>query len=91
MLGGLVFFWIFPPAPEQNLAKEMQSGCAKLGPLMAFFWLAYEQLRRLPVLFWWSLAVLMLGVFVFRLKVLLYLIPLLIVLAILMPRRPARR
>jgi hypothetical protein len=88
LLAGAVVFWFCPP--ERPWAQELQSACTKIGPLLVVFWLAYEQLRRLPVWIWWAMPVLV-WVLAFRARWLLVLVPLLIVLAILMPRRPARQ
>jgi hypothetical protein len=88
LFAGGVAFWFYPA--DQAWQQELQSACWKLGPLLAVFWLAYEQLRRLPILIWWSMPVL-LWVLAFRPRWLLVLIPILIAWAILMPRRRPRR
>jgi len=85
----------FVPEPGP-LVQEMNGACARIGALMVCVWLAYHQLRRIPVWLWYTLPPLLIVVAI-RPRVIWYLwplVPALIILAILKPkakRRKARR
>jgi hypothetical protein len=69
---------------------DLQAACWRIGPLLAAVWLAYDQLKRVPVWLWCTLPVL--GIAVARWpRALWVLIPALIVVAILKPRPRPRR
>lgn len=69
---------------------DLRAACLRIGPLMAAIWLAYPQLRRVPVWLWYTLPVVVLAL-ALRPKWLLVLVPLIAVVAIFMPRvRPGR-
>lgn len=87
LLVGGVCFSIWEPTGGQGL--ELQSACWRIGSLCGVFWLAYEQLQRIPIWVWPMLPVLLLIV-ARRPQWLLFLIPLLVLVGFLRPRKPKR-
>lgn len=79
MLGALAFE-IWPPA--QGFGREWQSACWRLAPLLAVFWIAYPDFKRIPWWLWLALPIVLL-VLVKWPKTVLFFIPILIFLAIL--------
>jgi len=75
--------------PERGpLAQEMWGACARIGVLMVFVWLAYHQLRRIPVWLWYTFPPLLIVVAI-RPRVIWYLwplVPALLILAMLKPK-----
>lgn len=65
---------------------DLPGGCIRVGMVFAAVWLAYDQVQRLPG---WILAVvpLFLAILAFRARWALILLPILILLAVLRPRR----
>jgi hypothetical protein len=86
LLLGAVVFWIWPP--QGAWSGELEAACWRGGALASILWLAYTDLRRMPAWFWLSLPVLAV-ILALRPRRFLYVIPIIIVLAILKPR--ARR
>jgi hypothetical protein len=84
LLAGAVALTIWPP--ERVEWMELKSACWRIGLLCAVFWLAFHQLRRIPVWLWAMLPVALI-VLARRPQWLLFLVPLLLVIAILKPRR----
>ena len=80
--------------PERGpLAQEMLGACVRIGVLMGFVWLAYHQLRRIPVWLWYVFPPLLI-VAAIRPRVIWYLwplVPALIILAILKPKQKRRK
>ncbi len=76
--------WLWPAIGS----AAVMAACLKVGALMVVLWLAYDELSRLPA---WILAgvpvLLLLMLFTRSAKWLLFLVPILIVMAILKPRR----
>jgi hypothetical protein len=86
-VGGVLYF---TPGDKSLLMQDLKGTCLRLGPLLGAIWLAYEHLKRIPP--WLYFAVLVVAaVAAWRPRTLLLLIPLLILLAILMPRARPRR
>ena len=69
---------------------DLKATCLRIGPLLAVIWLAYEQLKRIPVWLWCTLPVIVV-VLATRPRWLLVLVPLLVAAAILKPRVWPRR
>ena len=69
---------------------DLKATCFRIGPLLAVIWLAYEQLKRIPVWLWCTLPVIVV-VLATRPRWLLVLVPLLVAAAILKPRVWPRR
>jgi hypothetical protein len=82
--------WFFIRPPNGPLEQEWQAACGRIGTVMLVIWLAYDQLRRLPVWLWWTLPVVFVTLAI-RPRWLLILVPVVIVLAILRPRPGPRR
>jgi len=71
--------------------NDLEAACLRIGPLLAVIWLAYEQLKRIPVWLWCTLPVIVL-VAATRLRWMLWLlVPLIVAVAILKPRVRPRR
>jgi hypothetical protein len=83
---GAVTFWVWPP--ESAWSGQLEAACWRGGALASMLWLAYADIRRMPAWFWLSLPVLA-AILVVRPRRFLYVIPIIVVLAILKPR--ARR
>jgi len=75
---------------ESPGTKDLEATCFRIGPLLAVIWLAYEQLKRIPVWLWCTLPVIVL-VLATRPRWLWVLLPLLVAAAILKPRVWPRR
>jgi hypothetical protein len=74
-------FW----APGQDYAA-LEAAFWRVGAVMAVFWLAYDDLRRLPP---WLLGALpfVLFIFAFKPRWFVFILPVLIVLAVVWPRK----
>ncbi len=79
--GGVLWVW-----PFYGGAAELQSACWRIGALCGALWLAYDQLRVIPWWLWIAMPV-VLVVAARRPQLLAVLIPALLVLAVLRPRR----
>lgn len=86
-IGGVLYF---TPGEKSNALTTLESDCLRLGPLLAVVWLAYEQLKRVPVWLWCTLPVILV-VLATRPKWLWLLLPLIVAAAILKPRVWPRR
>lgn len=82
------WYFFFPPAGP--FEREFQAACGRIGTVMVVVWLAYDQLRRLPVWIWWTLPILF-AALALRPRWLVFLVPLVIAIAILKPRSSPRR
>ncbi len=80
--------------PERGpLTQELWGACARIGVLMIFVWLAYHQLRRIPVWLWYTLPPLLILAAI-RPRMIWYLwplVPALIILAMLKPKAKRRK
>ncbi len=85
---GAVYFKFYPP--EGGFLVGVESACYRAGALAAVIWLAYGEIHRMPVWFWVSLPLLVIVLAKWP-KRLVYLIPIIILLAILKPRVGKRR
>ena len=78
---------VWPPAEGY---QQLEGFCSRLGAIMAVWWLAYNDLRRLPV---WLLSGLPVVVIVLAKwpRYIFFVIPVLLVLAVLKPRFGAKK
>lgn len=84
--GGVLWVW-----PFYGGAAELQSACWRIGAMCGALWLAYDQLRGIPWWVWLPLPIVLLVV-ARRPQLLVIVIPVLLVLAVLKPRKsPASR
>ncbi len=83
LFAGAGAFQIWPP--ETAMQQEFYAACLRMGLLMGLWWLAYPQTVRLPVWIWVVIPASILAV-ALRPKLLVWVIPIVIVLAILRPR-----
>lgn len=83
--GGVLWVW-----PFYGGAAELQSACWRIGALCGALWLAYDQLRGIPWWVWLALPVLLL-VAARRPQLLVLVIPALLLLAVLKPRKSLRK
>ncbi len=74
---------------ESPATKDLEAACWRIGPLLVAVWLAYEQLKRVPIWLWLALPVLILVVARWP-RTLWVVIPLLVAVAILKPRMRPR-
>ncbi len=73
------------------VVADLEATCLRIGPLLVAIWLAYEQLKRIPVWLWCALPAIVL-LAATRLRWMLWLlVPLLVAAAILKPRVWPRR
>jgi len=88
LLLAAVALWIWPL--KTNWYQPFWAACCRLGPCMAVLWLAYPEVKRLPP---WLLGAFPVLVIILAAKPRWFLIalPIVIALAILSPKRPARR
>ena len=70
--------------------NDLEAACLRIGPILVVIWLAYEQLKRIPVWLWCTLPVLLLALAT-RPRMLLVLVPLVVAAAILKPKVWPRR
>jgi hypothetical protein len=90
LVAGAVFFWIWPPAPQDAFAVQSKAACWRMGALLCALWLAYPHVSRIPR--WMLMPSLVLLVVLARWpRLLLIAVPIVIVLAILKPRVAPRR
>lgn len=83
LLSGALIFWLWPP--EGTFGQQFQAACWRIGAVMAMWWLAYDEVRRLPAWLAAALPILVIVFFVQR-KLLIVAIPVVIVMAILKPK-----
>jgi hypothetical protein len=69
---------------------ELEATCLRIGPLLAAVWLAYDQLKRVPLWAWIASPVLLIVVARWP-RALWVLIPALVAVAILKPKARTRR
>ena len=79
--------WIWPTGDGYQLYL---GACVRVGAVMAVFWLAYEEVSRLPAWIWATVPVLLV-ILAVRPKWLLIAVPIVLVMAILKPRSRAPR
>jgi hypothetical protein len=65
-----------------NAINDLEATCLRIGPLLAVIWLAYDQLKRVPVWLWCTLPVILV-VLATRPRWLLVLVPLIVAAAVL--------
>ena len=70
---------------------DLEATCLRIGPLLVAIWLAYEQLKRIPVWLWCTLPVIVLVAATRMRWALWLLVPLIVAAAILKPRVWPRR
>ena len=85
---GVVLF--FAGNLQSSVVSDLEAACLRLGPLLAAIWLAYDQLKRIPVWLWVAAPVLVLVLARWP-KMLWVLIPLLVAVAVLKPGAMRRR
>jgi hypothetical protein len=83
LLAGAAYFWFFPP--ESAAMLNLEAAFRRVGLLMGAWWLAYEEVQRLPNWAWTAIPVLIV-VLALRPRLFLVAIPVIIILAILRPR-----
>ncbi len=77
----VLMFW-----PDRGpMGQEATAACLRIGILMMFIWLAYDQLVRVPKWLWFTFPPLVV-VLVVRPKWAIYLVPVLLLLALLRPK-----
>ncbi len=87
LLLGAAAFLIWPP--QESGYQQLQAACWRVGALMAVWWLAYDEVMRLPS---WILAVIPALALVVAVRPRWFLIALPIVIGLLILRpRPRRR
>ena len=90
LLAGAVWFYFFPP--QSSSGQQFEAACWRLGAMLTAVWLAYHEINRMPAWIWAVIPAvaiilakwprwLMIGG-----KALLPLLPILIVLAVVLPR-----
>ncbi|NMC21388.1 MAG: hypothetical protein GYA33_13330 [Thermogutta sp.] len=84
LIGGAVYYLIVPPSGEFHLMFE--AACRRMGIVCVLLWLAYPEVMRLPA--WLALCVpFVTAVVVFRPRYALVLVPLVLLILFLRPRR----
>ncbi|NUQ61110.1 MAG: hypothetical protein HUU20_01390 [Pirellulales bacterium] len=85
---GAAAFVVWPP--EESGYQQLQSACWRVGALLAVWWLAYDEVMRLPA---WILAAIpaLALVLAIRPRWFLIALPIVILLLVLRPRTPRRR
>jgi len=81
LLGTALALWLWMPSGTAT-GEALIGACSRVGILMAVLWLAYREIERLPP---WILAVIpvLLAILAVRPRWALYLIPVVVVLAVL--------
>lgn len=85
---GVVLY--FTTDRTSSALNDLEAACLRIGPILVVIWLAYEQLKRIPVWLWCTLPVLLLALAT-RPRMLLVLVPLVVAAAILKPKVWPRR
>jgi len=80
-------FQIWPPASAMQ--QELYAACLRMGLLMALWWLAYPQTVRLPMWIWVVIPASVVVV-AWRPKLIVWVIPVVVAIAILWPRAKKR-
>lgn len=88
LLLGAVYFWFVPP--ESAAMLNLEAAFRRVGLLMGAWWLAYEEIRRLPGWAWAAIPALIV-VLAIRPRLFLVAIPVILALAILKPRLGKKR
>ncbi len=83
LLLGVAVWWHPLPWPWY---ESLKAACFRLGPFLAVLWLAYPQVRKLPVWLLWTVPVLV-ALLVLRPRWFLLALPIVVLLAILQPRK----
>ena len=68
-------------------ADTVSAGCIRIGAIMAALWLAYRDLHRVPSWLWTGLVV-VLAIVALRPRAALVILPMLLVIWMVMPKRP---
>jgi hypothetical protein len=78
------------PLPDETWQVWMLSACARLGPVLALLWFAFDEVERLPA---WVLPLILavLVALALRPKLFLIAVPVIVALAILRPRFGRKR
>jgi len=84
LLLGAGAFQIWPP--ETPMQLDLHAACLRMGLLLGLWWLAYPQTVRLPLWIWVAIPASVLAV-ALRPKLIFWIVPIAIVIAILRPRR----
>jgi len=79
--------WLWPVGEGNDLYL---GACVRVGAVMAVFWLAYEEVSRLPAWIWATVPVLLV-ILAVKPKWLLIAVPVVLLMAILKPRRRTSR
>ncbi len=88
LFAGAVFFWFHPPSGADT--EQLHAACWRIGALTGALWLAYDHLQRVP--WWiWAFVPVVLIVLARRPVLLLAIIPMLLAIAVLKPRKARRR
>ncbi len=89
LVTGAIYFSLWPPESE-GLRTWVLPACVRMGALTAALWVAWGDLQRLPG---WILGTTLLALVLvaFRPRLFLFLIPLIIVLAVIRPRIGQRK
>ena len=84
LVAGAVYFSLWPPESE-NLRAWVLPACVRMGALSAALWMAWNDLQRLPP---WLLSTTLTALALAALKprLFLFILPLVVVLAIIRPR-----
>ena len=84
LLGGAIYLSIWPPEAE-SLRAWVLPACVRMGALASALWMAWDDLQRLPQ---WLLSATLVALFLVALrpKVFLFIIPLIVILAVIQPR-----
>ncbi len=85
LIGGAIYYLVFPPTSEFH--SMFEAACRRMGIFCVLLWLAYPELSRLPS--WLALTIpFVTAVIVFRPRYALVLVPLILLILFLRPRRP---
>lgn len=89
LVAGAVYFSLWPPERE-GLRTWVLPACVRMGALTVALWMAWNDLQRLPS---WVLGTTLaaLALVAFRPRLFLFLVPLIIVLAVIRPRFGQRK
>jgi len=88
LLAAAAALWIWPV--DADWREPLKAACTRLGPCMAVLWIAYPDVKRLPV---WVVPTipLLLALLAWRPRLLLVALPIVIALAVLRPKAPSSR
>ncbi len=84
LVTGAVYFSFWPPE-GQHWRAWLLPACVRMGALSAALWMAWDDLQRLPK---WMLSTTLIALVVVALKpkLFLFIVPLVVVLAVIQPR-----